>query len=319
MNPSDDSEAGPAFPPPELLARLKTVLPEDRLDAFLHDSTERRRPTIRVNTICSDIDTVRGELEEAGIKTTPVEWCPDALRCDADSRSLQETPSWRSGSFHIQSLSSMATAPMLQPEPGERILDMCAAPGSKTSHIAALMRNEGTLVANDLSRSRMHRMRAILDQLGARVTTRLGPGEQIGHREPDSFDRVLLDAPCSGEGMMKSDDPKTWSGWRPNTSKRLGSRQKSLLHSAIDAVRPGGVVVYSTCTFAPEENELVLQRAMKRYEGRIELEPLPLEIPGSLDPIESWNDKALPDLRHARRLAPPGMDGFFIARLRRLV
>ncbi len=76
--------------------------------------------------------------------------------------------------------------------------------------------------------------------------------------------------------------------------------------------------MYSTCTFAPEENELVLQRAMKRYEGRIELEPLPLEIPGSLDPIESWNDKALPDLRHARRLAPPGMDGFFIARLRRL-
>ena len=308
----------PEFPPPELLERLRRTLPPERLEAFLESTDRERTTSIRVNTLRSETESVRERLGADGIETTPVEWCPDALLVNTDARALQETQAWNQGMFHIQSLSSIATAPVLEPRPGERILDMCAAPGSKTSHLAALMNNEGTLVANDLSKSRMHRMRAILEHLGAEARTRLGPGEQIGHREPASFDRVLLDAPCSGEGRIRRAEPGSWTRWRATTPRRRGSRQKSLLHSAIDAVRPGGVVVYSTCTFAPEENELVLQRALKRYEDRIELEPIPMTIPGALAPLRSWNDKALPDLQHARRLAPPGMDGFFIARLRRI-
>ena len=305
------------FPPPELLERLEVVLPADRLQAFLHGASEDRTVAIRVNTLKSDRESVRRELKLADIMTTEVSWCPEALMTNTTARALQETESWQNGFFHIQSLSSIAVSPVLDPRPGERILDMCAAPGSKTSHIAALMNREGELVANDLSKARMHRMRAILDKLGVDATVRVGPGDQIGRREPTSFDRVLVDAPCSGEGRMRADDPKTYANWRRSVPRRLGSRQKSLLHSAIDAVKPGGVVVYSTCTFAPEENELVLARALDRYRGRLELEPLPLTIPGGLQPLESWNDKALPDLHRACRLAPPAMEGFFIARLRR--
>ena len=305
------------FPPPELLERLEVVLPADRLQAFLQGATEDRTVTIRVNTLKSDHESVRRELTLADIMTTEVPWCPEALMTNTTARALQETESWQNGFFHIQSLSSIAVSPVLDPRPGERILDMCAAPGSKTSHIAALMNREGELVANDLSKARMHRMRAILDKLGVEATVRVGPGDQIGRREPTSFDRVLVDAPCSGEGRMRADDPKTYANWRRSVPRRLGSRQKSLLHSAIDAVKPGGVVVYSTCTFAPEENELVLARALDRYRGRLELEPLPLTIPGGLQPLESWKDKALPDLHLACRLAPPAMEGFFIARLRR--
>ena len=305
------------FPPPELLERLKRVLPADRLQAFLQGANEYRAVSIRVNTLKSDHESVRQELEISGIKTTAVSWCQDALVTNTTARTLQETESWKSGCFHIQSLSSIAVAPILAPKPGERILDMCAAPGSKTSHIAALMNQDGELVANDLSKARMHRMRAILEKLGVKATVRVGSGDQIGRREPTSFDRVLVDAPCSGEGRMRADDPKSYANWRRSVPRRLGSRQKSLLHSAVDAVKPGGVVVYSTCTFAPEENELVLARALDRYQGRLELEPLPVTIPGSLQPIENWNDKSLPDLAPACRLAPPAMEGFFIARLRR--
>ena len=307
------------FPPPELLQRLETILPADRLQAYLQAAAEDRVVSIRVNTLKSDQEYVRMNLEASGIMTTAVSWCPDALMTNTTPRALQETEAWKTGCFHIQSLSSIAVAPVLAPKPGERVLDMCAAPGSKTSHIAALMNQEGELVANDLSKARMHRMRAILEKLGVKSTVRVGPGDQIGRREPTSFDRVLVDAPCSGEGRMRADDPKSYANWRRSVLRRLGSRQKSLLHSAIEAVKPGGVVVYSTCTFAPEENELVLARALQRYQGLIELESIPIEIPGSLLPIETWNGKPLPDLALACRLAPPAMDGFFIARLRRIV
>jgi 16S rRNA (cytosine1407-C5)-methyltransferase len=213
----------------------------------------------------------------------------------------------------------MAATLALDPRPGERVLDMCAAPGSKTTHIGALMENTGELVANDLSRARSHRLRAVLDQLGVSAEVRTGPGEKIGHRNPATFDRVLVDAPCSGEGRMRKEDPRSFSNWRGTLPKRLSSRQKSLLHSAIDAVKPGGVIVYSTCTFAPEENELVLTRALERYGDRVELDEVPVTLPDSLETVREFNGRTIAALPRAIRLAPPNMDGFFIARLRRIV
>jgi 16S rRNA (cytosine1407-C5)-methyltransferase len=250
-----------------------------------------------------------------GIRHEPLAWCDHAFVTESEPRALQDSRLWKNGGFHIQSPSSIATSLVLAPEPGERILDMCAAPGSKTSHIAALMNNEGELVANDLSKPRMHRMRALLELMGAKALVRRSAGEQIGRREPVSFDRVLVDAPCSGEGRMRPDDPGSYKNWRPKVPKQLSSRQKSLLHSAIEAVRPGGVVVYSTCTFSVEENELVLARALKLYEGQIEMQALPIELPGAMAPCREWQNKSLPEIPEARRLGPPEYDGFFIARL----
>ena len=304
-------------PPADLVERLEAILPPAALDAVLDADRRPTGLTIRANTLRARPEEVRDTLKTAGIATAPVDWCDHAFHVDATARELQGSPGWTAGHFHIQSLSSIATSLMLEPCPGERVLDMCAAPGSKTSHIAALMRNEGELVANDLSKARMHRMRSVLEQLGARARTRVGPGERIGRGDPCTYDRVLIDAPCSGEGRIDPRDPGTWANWRKSLPRRLGSRQKSLLHSAIDAVRPGGVIVYSTCTFAPEENELVLQRALELYGDRIGLEPLPITITGSLQPLTSWRDRDLPELGHAIRLAPPTMDGFFIARIRK--
>ena len=306
------------FLPEELRSRLSRILPPDRLRAHLDAVSSERSVSIRVNPLRPGHEGVRDRLADSGIDTAEVPWCRDAFLTGSTSRELMETDDWVAGRFHIQSLSSIAVAPVLEPRPGERVLDMCAAPGSKTSHLAALMNGSGELVANELSKSRMHRMRGVLEHLGVQARIRVGPGERIGHREPAAFDRVLVDAPCSGEGRMRADEPKSIANWRRSVPRRLGSRQKSLLHSAIDAVKPGGVVVYSTCTFAPEENELVLERALQRYGDRITLEALPIDLPGSLPPLESWNGRDLPDLEPARRLAPPSMEGFFIARLRRV-
>ena len=198
------------------------------------------------------------------------------------------------------------------------VLDMCAAPGSKTSHLSAMMNNEGHLVANDLSKARCHRLRSVLELLGAKAEVRVGPGERIGRREPETYDRILVDAPCSGEGMMRAGDPKTYATWRPKTPSRLSSRQKSLLHSAIDALKPGGTIVYSTCTFAPEENELVIERALKVYDGRIKLDVVEPELPGRIPTCRHFRGKTLPERSHLVRLAPPEMDGFFLARLQKI-
>ena len=311
-------EDDPVFPPPGMLERLADVLPEQNLLAFLNHSLERRGNWLRVNTLRSSVEEVVGSLNRASINSRISTWCPEAVYAEENTRVLQEIGGWDRGAFHIQSPSSIAAGLALAPKPGERVLDMCAAPGSKTSHLSAMMQNEGHLVANDLSKTRSHRLRAVLKLLGATAEVRVGPGERIGRREPESYDRILVDAPCSGEGMMRAADPKTYSRWRPKTPSRLSSRQKSLLHSAIDALKPGGTLVYSTCTFAPEENELVLERALKVYEGRIRLEHIELDLPGRIPNCRSFKGKRLPDRPEFIRLAPPEMDGFFLARLQKV-
>ena len=308
-------ESAAPFPPPGLADRLEQLLPPKNLKAFLEDQRTQRGTCFRVNTLKSSIQSVVDRMQQASICCTPSAWCGEALFAETSVRRLQEVPGWKEGDFHIQSASSIAAGLALDPKPGEWVLDLCAAPGSKTSHLAALMKNEGRLVANDLSRPRTHRLRAVLKLLGARATVRIGPGERAGLREPETYDRVLVDAPCSGEGMMRCGQPDTWSNWKPRTPARLSSRQKSLLHAAIDAVKPGGTVVYSTCTFAPEENELVISRALDVYEGRIQLEHIPLDLPGRIPGCLNFKGKSLAERPEVVRLAPPEMDGFFIARI----
>ena len=315
------SKAAPGaggFPPIGLLERLRQLLPEDRLQAFLDAPEHPSRTWTRVNTLRNTIEEVLEQLEGRSIGFGRCGWSREALAIDAPVREVQSLDCWRSGGLHIQSPSSIAASLVLDPQPGERVLDLCAAPGSKTSHLAALMDNRGELVANDSSRARVHRLRAVLELLGAKASVRIGRGERIGLREPDGYDRVLVDAPCSGEGMMRPHLPETYASWRPRTPARLASRQKSLLHSAIEATRPGGTIVYSTCTFAPEENELVVERALKVFEGRIELEPAGIDLPGRLPGPGSFGNRTIPQRGETIRLAPPDMDGFFITRIRKI-
>ena len=301
--------------PEKFLERLHKDFEAPVLDRILAGMSLAGPRGIRFNTLKADPAELLERLQADGIPSTPVPWCRHAAIVDrVHVPSILDHPCWHSGMVHVQSLPSIATSLALDPRPGERVLDLCAAPGGKTAHIAALMENSGEVIANDRSRARCHRMRALLEKLGARATVRTSDGTSTGHRQPMSYDRVLVDAPCSGEGRFTVDNPSTIEDWTVSKSRRLSSLQKSLLHSAIQAVRPGGVIIYSTCTYSKMENEAVLQRALARYgEGPmgIELEAIQLDLPGVHGPMfRSIPDPAGTPLQRA-------MDGFFIARLRR--
>lgn len=316
------SDAAPELSvfPRQFLERAHAVLP-----AAAHEDLHRAligpRPVwARVNTLRVSVDAAREALAE--LDPSPGPW-PEALGFRPEQRaSVLKHPLVEAGGLYLQSLSSQSAALALDPQPGEEIVDLCAAPGSKTSHLAALM-GEGTLVANEVSKGRSYKLRAVLgglgvlDRDGLDVRVRTGDGVRFrGH--VDCFDRVLVDAPCSGDGRFHVDDPASFAGWSLKKVKGCASKQKALLHAALDATRPGGVVVYSTCTLAPEEDEAVLARALERY-PHVCLEALPVDLPGALPALSEWNGKALPPSipEHARRLAPgPRWDGFFLARLR---
>jgi len=294
--------------------RALRILPPDRHAAFEEAFHAPRPMWLRVQTSRLSIDQAVAELAPWGVQRWP--GVPEALRAPAEARSeLLRHALVAAGRVYPQSLSSMLATVTLDPQPGDHVLDLCAAPGSKTGHIGDRLGGTGRLVANELSRNRMFKMRAVLAALGVQAEVRCGDGVQLARRWRDSFDRVLVDAPCSGEGRFHAADPHSWSTWSVKRLKALASKQKALLNAAMESVRPGGVVVYATCTLAPEENEAVVARALKRYPGAV-VEPVSIE--GALPGLTEWEGKALrPEVEHCVRLPPgPDFDGFFLARLR---
>jgi 16S rRNA C967 or C1407 C5-methylase (RsmB/RsmF family) len=321
--------------PAPFVERLRSDFPQaDGITDRLLAATALDLPRgLRLNPLRGELDQTIRELDELGIESTPVGWAPWARVIPrTSSRAITETEAWREGRVVLQSLTSMLAVMGLAPRPGERILDLCAAPGGKTALIAAMVENDAQIIANDRSRTRCMRMRAMIRMLGAEAAIRTSPGERIPFRDHGTFDRVLVDAPCSGEGRFRSDDPGSHEKWSVKGVRRLASVQKSLLHAAIQAVRPGGVIVYSTCTLGREENEAILDRALTRYgEGPtgMSLDPLPPELPDGLalldPPLDPSNSSAAPSEIALRRYGsnPRGapeqaaMEGFFVARLRR--
>ncbi|MDP6602101.1 MAG: RsmB/NOP family class I SAM-dependent RNA methyltransferase [Phycisphaerales bacterium] len=279
--------------------------------------------TFRLNALRGDPSATLAEIEDAGMTAQPIHWCPLGYRVTSGTiRSLQALRSYESGALYIQAASSMVAAHALEAEPGDAVLDMCAAPGSKTSQLAAAMKNSGVLVANDRSRKRLYKLREILQKQGATcVEVLCGDGERLGKSHADCFDRVLVDAPCSGEGRFRLDRPMRIARWSEREIRTLARQQERLLIAALRCVKPGGLVVYSTCTFAPEENERVLDRVLCRDSIDASIEPLPDAIrpPSARDPLQAWESVSFQhDLRGAIRIMPDDTTGgFFIARIRR--
>lgn len=310
--------------PPDFLAAQAALLGPDLFRRWVDGVTAPRATVFRLNPLRGDTDAARRALVQSGVDMIPAGLAPETwLTTPGHRGALLAHPMWREGRVLVQGLSSIAAVRSLDPQPGERILDLCAAPGGKTSYIAALLAGRGEVVANDISVARTHRMRRLLAQLGAPATIRTGPGERFGTREVGGFDRVLVDAPCSGDAALRPDDPPACSAWKPGRHRGLAPQQKRLLHAAIACTRPGGVIVYATCTFAPEENEAVIARALERYPAHVALEPLPVDPP---DAVPAAGLEGAPT-GAARRVVPVAREtalgrlvlteGFFVARLRR--
>lgn len=278
--------------------------------------------SFRANTLKITPEQLQQKLEQVGLTPKPVAWLAAAYTLPQSMRpQLLETQEFAEGLLYIQNLSSMIPVVVLDPQPGETVLDMAAAPGSKTTQLAVQMKNTGKLVANDVSRARVFKLRANCAQQGvtcAEFTQQ--PGEKLWHHYPEYFDRVLLDAPCSMEGRANHSKLDTVDRSSPAKVRQLAQKQKLLLRSAFSATKPGGLLVYSTCTLNPAENEAVVQWLLNKEGDAVKIQPitLPAKAPGQSG-LLVWEEADFdPSMSNTVRIEPNNqLEGFFIALLKK--
>ncbi len=221
------------------------------------------------------------------------------------------------GQWYLQSLSSMLPVHVLDPQPGEAVLDLCAAPGSKTSQIAAHMNNQGKIVAVDSVRGRFYRLKSVLQLLGADlVEAKCLDGRRF--RSGDLlFDRILVDAPCSSESRFNPSVPKTIGYWSKRKIQEMAHKQKGLLLNACRLLKPGGVLVYSTCTFAPEENEAVVDWVLRKLPDQLQVIPVEMDNVKRYPAVMEWEKRIYNEqvLNCFRVLPTELMEGFFITKI----
>ncbi len=268
---------------------------------------------LRVNTLRTSPDVVRAMLLQEGYHTRPSSLTDELLLADK----LTHPGMLRGallGYYHAQALTSALASLVLAPQPGETICDLCAAPGSKTSHLAQLMRDEGLIVANDRHGKRLSMLEFNLKRLGvSSVVTTCYTGQNFPLRH--KFNRVLVDAPCSGEGNYRWDAQGRLRHHR-RSSGDLPRLQRQLLLRGFDLLVPGGALLYATCTYNPDENEAVVQTLLERRPAR--LEPIRLDVPHSSG-LQHWKAQTYDSrMQHCWRLYSHHTDsvGFFLAAIR---
>ncbi|GAB6876928.1 NOL1/NOP2/sun family putative RNA methylase [Thermaerobacter litoralis] len=301
--------------PAAVFERYRAIV--DDWDAFQASLARPQPTTLRVNRLKADPEALRARLEERGFRLEPYEWYPDLWRVTAEPFSPALTLDHWLGRFYLQEAAAAVPVLALDPQPGETVLDLSAAPGGKSTQMAERMGDRGMVVANDPDPRRLAALSHNLQRLGvtSAVVTRADGREFPGGV---AFDRVLVDAPCSAEGNARR-SARARQGAGRHQRRRLPAVQAALLRRGLALVRAGGVVVYSTCTFAPEENEGVVDLVLQEAEGAVTVEPLPEALPGVAG-VTAWEGRRFrPEVEACRRIYPHHLDsgGMFVARLRK--
>ncbi|PIN78196.1 tRNA methyltransferase [Candidatus Woesearchaeota archaeon CG10_big_fil_rev_8_21_14_0_10_34_12] len=308
-------------PKPLFVERMKTLL-ED-YDAFYEISGKELTRSIRCNTLKISPEELKRKLEAKGWKIKQIsKEFPEIMIVENRllPGELGKAEEHILGYYYVQELSSMMPMLALNPQPGEIVLDLCAAPGSKTTQAAAMMKNKGTIIANDNSLGRIRILTSNLEKNGVMnaVVTR-NDAVQLCDRLVKTgikFDKILLDVPCSGEGNIRS-NPKTYLIWNIKQVKKLSRMQRKIAASAIKLLKSGGELIYSTCTHSPEENEENVNFLLENFPLEVEKIILPLKCrPG----ISEWRGNKLNNqIENACRIYPQDNDteGFFLCKMRK--
>lgn len=285
-------------------------------DKILAGMIADRFTTLRVNTIKYDSQSLMNLFRKDNIKFERVQWYNEGFVLkNVRERDIEKLDIYQKGFISFQSLPSMVPPIVLAPKPGERVLDLTAAPGSKTTQIAALMDNKGYILANELDKIRSDKLSAKVSIMGTDIVeVKTGRGEIIGDELPESFDRVLLDTPCSGEGRFVVGDSSTTRYWSLKEVDKLTKIQKKLLESGYKALKPGGILVYSTCTLNKNENEEAVDYAVR--ELNMKVMDIDLKINGALPGFIEGFDKTVS--KSIRILPSKEMEGFFICKLKKI-
>ena len=269
---------------------------------------------VRVNPLNAKKSTITN-IKKLSVDLKAISWCKDAYTATGAYAELSKTKMFASGEYILQDPASFVPVLALDPKPGDKILDMCAAPGSKTTHIAAITNNRADIVANDTSRTRFFKMKDMFKRYGVRAELTLQDGRSI--KGTQLYDKILLDTPCSGEAAVSPTNPKTFATWSTAKVKRLSRLQKQLILSAYDSLKPGGTLVYSTCTINASENELVVNYLLKRRPA--DICNIDIDVGDTQQGIEHWNNKTLdPRVGKTLRLLPNDMhEAFYCAKIQK--
>lgn len=312
--------------PEQFVDRLQKIVPEDRYEAVLASFEEPVATGFRINSMLRDEDEVLMVLEDEEVPMEPVPGVPGAYVVPAEGRpALMTSRPYADGHVYVQNVSSQLAPHALGAREGDRVLDLCAAPGSKTGQLSMMVGTDGEVTAVEKARPRFYKLKANVYRQGAtNVLPWMGNGAVYWRREPEAFDRVLVDAPCSTEGRFRAHDPETTEYWSPRKIKEMRSKQVKLLWAGVQALKVGGTLLYSTCTFAPEENEAVVAKILKTFGDKVELVDAGLPTSGpvaaqAVAGLTSWNDRDFPKaIEHTRRILPNEiLEGFFVAKFRK--
>ncbi len=286
-------------------------------DEFKKYTLSFLRKSIRVNTLKISVEECAKRLQ-SDWKLEPVLWCKEGFFIEhkGGRRDVGNTLEHALGYYYVQEAASMIPPVVLDPQPGDIVLDMAASPGSKASQIAQYMKNKGIVVANDVKGDRLAALGINLQRIGSynHITT-LMQGEKFAETGV-MFDKILLDAPCSGTGTIRK-SPKTIMMWNPDMVKRLSRVQRKLIMTAWKCLKPGGTLVYSTCSTEPEENEAVVSYLLENAKDAKMLE---IDLPIKSQPVMEFEGEVYnPEVHNCLRMWPQDNDteGFFVAGIRK--
>lgn len=285
-------------------------------EPFKEYSLSFLRRSIRVNTLREPVTEVKSSIENKGWKLTPIPWCKEGFWIEhSERRDVGNLLEHHLGKIYVQEAASMIPPLVLQPKPGELVLDMAAAPGSKTTQMGAMMKNQGLIIANDYKGSRLSSLGINVQKSGlTNVIITLMDGRRFKDLQ---FDKILLDAPCSGTGTIRK-SLKTLLIWNEEMIKKISKQQLQLAEAAFNVLKPGGEMVYSTCSLEPEENEGVVSHLLSHFKCKT----ISVKLPGLKvsPPIMEFDGvKYHSGVKNVLRIWPQDNDteGFFVAKIKK--
>ncbi len=316
-------------PKEEFVERMHALLPKkEDYDSYIEILDHQPVRSIRCNTLKISPKELIKKLNDKGWEISqPWPTNPEVMIIETElgpgeiGRSLEHML----GYYYVQELASMLPIIALKPKEGETLLDLCAAPGSKTTQAASIMKNTGTIIANEVSLGRIKILASNLEKNGvANTIITKKDGIALGKRMKRSlphmqFDKILVDAPCSGEGTLRS-TPITYKMWNMRTVYVLSKVQKQLFASAFEILKVGGEMVYSTCTHSPEENEQIVNWALEMYGDSIKVEKIELPVK-SRPGITKWREESYNnDVKLTCRIYPQdnNTEGFFLSKFKKV-
>lgn len=314
------------FPPKEnFVKRMESLIGKAGAKEFFDISYTKTPSSIRCNTLKISVKELKTRLENYGWKLRqPFAKFPEVMIIKSVLKpgELGKTKEHLLGYYYVQEISSMLPMLALQPKEGDFVLDLCSSPGSKTTQAAAMMNNGGTIIANEISLGRIGILNSNLERCGVAntiVTRKEGVAlcERFLKKTQFRFDKILVDAPCSGEGTLRK-SPRTLEMWNINMIKKIAGTQRRLAEAALKILKAGGTMIYSTCTLAPEENEMIIDGLIKKFDIEVKQLKLPLKFRAG---ICEWEGKELSgECNKCLRLYPQdnNTDGFFVTKIKKL-